>query len=195
MEKMKRIEWIDTAKGIGILAVIMGHCIRAPYPFAFAAYIFHVPLFFILSGFLFSSDENFEAFFIKKVRWLLIPYCVLSLGIVLFTLFWNGKTAGIEMAVTLLVQRRRTTLWFLATLFVTLLLFYIIVSICRYNKKWILVVACFVSCAGVLYDYCGLPVLPWNIDGAFVAVLFVAVGYAARDLIRKVIECGGVYGF
>ena len=44
-----RIGWIDTAKGIGLLCVILGH-LSIPY-LDMWIYFFHMPLFFFLSGF------------------------------------------------------------------------------------------------------------------------------------------------
>lgn len=43
----KRIEWIDIAKGIGIILVIFGHII-SPSNFRTWIYSFHIPLFFLL---------------------------------------------------------------------------------------------------------------------------------------------------
>lgn len=63
-----RVQWIDVAKGIGILLVVAGHAIGglidagiAPTPDWFrplllAIYLFHMPLFFLLSG-LFVPDR------------------------------------------------------------------------------------------------------------------------------------------
>lgn len=39
-----RIEWIDTAKGLGLLLVFIGH-LKTPY-LATWVYTFHMPLFF-----------------------------------------------------------------------------------------------------------------------------------------------------
>ena len=56
MLKKKRIEYIDIAKGIGIIFVISGHLLNknsAPYAFI---YSFHMPLFFVLSGLLMTDN-------------------------------------------------------------------------------------------------------------------------------------------
>ena len=46
--RAERIEWIDEAKGIGIVLVMLGHC-YLHRKFCFWFYAFHMPLFFILS--------------------------------------------------------------------------------------------------------------------------------------------------
>ena len=48
MDGKTRIGWVDTAKGIGLLLVIIGHL---PIPLVPVwIYTFHMPLFFFLSG-------------------------------------------------------------------------------------------------------------------------------------------------
>ena len=46
-----RLEWIDVARGIGIIAVVVGH-VWTRGPLRDAVYSFHMPLFFLLSGIL-----------------------------------------------------------------------------------------------------------------------------------------------
>ena len=62
---MKRIQWVDTSKGLGILLVIVGRCGIGGIPLKWV-YSFHLPLFFIISGYLFSYNENIRDFIIKK---------------------------------------------------------------------------------------------------------------------------------
>ena len=56
----KRLDWLDVAKGYGILFVIYAH---TDYGFiGNLLYTFHVPLFFFLSGFVFSNKYDFKTF-------------------------------------------------------------------------------------------------------------------------------------
>lgn len=74
----QRIQWIDSAKGFGILLVVYAHL------FEFGTsliYLFHMPLFFILSGITFR-EESLTDCLIKKGRSLLLPLLYL-----LFCLF------------------------------------------------------------------------------------------------------------
>ncbi len=76
----------DIAKGIGIILVVMGHC---RVLFSNLIYLFHVPLFFILSGYFFNEkySQNFSSFkeyLLKKLKTLYIPYVLTNIGIVLF---------------------------------------------------------------------------------------------------------------
>lgn len=77
----KRIEYIDIARGIGILLVVMGHNdFGYVSPFAYQViYSFHMPLFFFLSGYFLKTSGTFTDFFKKRFNSLLKPY--------LFTIF------------------------------------------------------------------------------------------------------------
>lgn len=52
-DRDRRLEWIDAARGIGIVAVVIGHVWTRGAP-RDLMYAFHMPLFFLLSGYLFS---------------------------------------------------------------------------------------------------------------------------------------------
>jgi polysaccharide biosynthesis protein PslL len=69
---MIRKDWIDIAKGVGILCVVGGHIFSGPLREAF--FLFHMPLFFFLSGILFYPRANRRGFFTRKSIHLLIPY-------------------------------------------------------------------------------------------------------------------------
>jgi acyltransferase len=71
------IEWIDIAKGIGILLVIAGHtiCLKISSPL----YAFHMPLFFLLSGLVYNNDKysKASAFFPTKTKQILKPWAIM----------------------------------------------------------------------------------------------------------------------
>lgn len=59
-----RIEWIDCAKGFGILLVIMSHCVDSGLGSVLRGMIFsfHMPLFFALSSITYKCSVNYEEF-------------------------------------------------------------------------------------------------------------------------------------
>ena len=60
MSISKRIEYIDIARGIGILLVVMGHndfSLISPFLFKLI-YSFHMPLFFFMSGIFFKPHSS-----------------------------------------------------------------------------------------------------------------------------------------
>lgn len=85
MSNKNRVEWIDCAKGIGILLVIIGHSNGILMPYIQS---FHMPLFFILSCSTFKYCKNKEQFFYnieKSFKHLIIPaYSLFFIQTVLF---------------------------------------------------------------------------------------------------------------
>ncbi|EUJ40102.1 O-acetyl transferase [Listeria weihenstephanensis FSL R9-0317] len=74
MTKTNRIDWMDTAKGIGIFLVVWGH-FYASDTLKIVIYGFHMPLFFFLSGYLYKERAmSFLAFVKKKSKQLLLPF-------------------------------------------------------------------------------------------------------------------------
>jgi fucose 4-O-acetylase-like acetyltransferase len=56
VENKKREYWIDIAKGIGIIFVMLGHTIIGPIITNYT-YIFNLPVFIFLSGYLFNLSK------------------------------------------------------------------------------------------------------------------------------------------
>ena len=83
--------WIDVARGIAILLVVLGHCIGNLYnPGNRFILAFHMPLFFFLSGMCISESViSANNYLVKKVKTLLVPQAVL--GILNFILNRGGK--------------------------------------------------------------------------------------------------------
>ena len=54
---------LDIVKGIGIALIVLGHIDNAAVNFI---YLFHVSLFFIVSGYLFNPEKKAKSFFLNK---------------------------------------------------------------------------------------------------------------------------------
>lgn len=75
----KRIDWIDIAKGIAIILMIIGHTKLLPKSLISLIFSFHMPLFIVLSGVTFkipNNKENIKINIKKYVKRLLIPYII-----------------------------------------------------------------------------------------------------------------------
>lgn len=185
MDGKTRIGWVDTAKGIGLLLVIIGHL---PIPLVPVwIYTFHMPLFFFLSGVVFSGKKyTFIEFLKKKVKSLVIPYFSLGLVIYLFYVIVNGVVgeenglygSNSEMFVQLLKQEHFWTIWFLACLFLVEIIYYWINYLFADKKVIISVIICGIGLG--LYHF-GCDGLPWNLDIALIAQFFYHMGYAFKN--------------
>lgn len=72
--KRSRILWVDVCKGLGISAVVLGHTLDRNRKVTQFLFLFHMPLFFFISGYLHHLQPSFPAFFRKKSAHLLLPY-------------------------------------------------------------------------------------------------------------------------
>ena len=72
-----RIDYIDSAKGICMLLVVMVHT-GVPEP-VWNLYELDVPAFFVYSGYFFLPDGGYRAFLVKKFRRLMVPFVVFYL--------------------------------------------------------------------------------------------------------------------
>ncbi len=142
----KRIEYIDIARGIGILLVVMGHNdFSLVSPFAYQViYSFHMPLFFFLSGYFINPSIGFWDFVKKRFNSLLKPY--------LFTIFMiyfvsvSFEKMSFQTAIFRITKSLYGSgyyidwvqLWFLPHLFVVSLYAYVfIVLVSKLKSRWL----------------------------------------------------------
>lgn len=73
MIKKERNQKIDILKAISILLVVIGHCFSPSIKYL---YLFHMPLFFIISGYLYNDyyTDNPKTMLKKRFRSLYIPF-------------------------------------------------------------------------------------------------------------------------
>lgn len=134
----KRYEEIDILKGIAILMVMMGHSfstapinIYADLPI-FGSFVreFQMPLFFIASGFLFSSKDSFVQTLRKKGVRLILPYVTFSLLLVSLRVLRQLMIGGGIDYNQILGLFTGENYWFLYSLFLTMV-------ICSFSQKTI----------------------------------------------------------
>lgn len=170
----------DIAKAIGIFAVVWGHTTTL-CPIQSEIYLFHMPLFFVLSGYFFKvTKDTFKHVFIKKVEAYIIPYFVyMVICLVAFiTLYYlTGHKEDIFIYPKMLIAPYGvcTTLWYLLALFEVYLLYFLLNRLSK--KGWqmhIAVLACF-SIAYVLY--LNNIHIPLYVDSSLSMLLFFHFGY------------------
>ncbi len=82
---------VSIAKGIGILLMVLAHA-RCPQWMQYFIGMFHMPLFFFLSGYCFKEKylADTKTFVMRRIRGLYYPYVKYSLLFLLFhNLFFN----------------------------------------------------------------------------------------------------------
>lgn len=139
------VEWIDIAKGIGILLVIAGHTIYLGI--SSPLYAFHMPLFFLLSGLVYDKNKYSKAsvFFPAKTKQILKPWgimWIISLLVCLIIPEWREA-----LSLRIIIKEFYTTnsnnvqnssLWYLPCLYIMFILYFFISKIKRNAKTLLL---------------------------------------------------------
>lgn len=176
----QRAQWIDTTKGIGMLLVILGHFMNDNM-LVDAIYIFHIPLFFIMSGYLFDINKGNKTFLESKLRGLVLPYFSLGIPIIAALMFFGKEDFLQDGVIHYIVQQKYTTMWFLACLVIVNTLAFILLKIS--SKNWVILILAFLlHLGGYVFTYIlGKEAnLPWNINTACVACLYFMIGYVLK---------------
>lgn len=191
----KRIEWVDTAKGICILLVVLHHISQYydgfQYPFSKDFMTFRMPLYFILSGLFFKKYSGILFFLRKKINKLIIPYTFwflifgVFLPFVLWEYFeikmWFYSSYGL-LAIKYIFSEHilaNPSIWFLVCLFNVNIIFYLICMTCR-NCKNVIITSIAIGYVGVIMGYFKLD-LPYYIDSALSAIPFFCFGWILRN--------------
>ena len=203
-----RIRYIDIAKGIGILLVVLGHNdMNAYHPLLHRfIYAFHMPLFFFLSGIFFNPDRDFITLFKKRFNGLIKPLIftiLLIYGISVLFGKMSFATAGGRLLKSLYMTGpylNWVQLWFLPLLFLVNLYAYFFYKFTRpikndWIRRGILLITLWIGTLPLPYTWpleitlFGKPLTlygaPANVDLVLLAGFFFIL---ARDIYRSLPE-------
>ncbi|MGN0950010.1 MAG: acyltransferase family protein [Mitsuokella sp.] len=88
-----RIEWVDIAKAVAIILVIIGHTVKFGSGTRNVIFSFHMPLFFLLSGYTYRLANDRDMFIrrLKKgCKHLILPCLIVSV-ISIIASWWQGN--------------------------------------------------------------------------------------------------------
>lgn len=175
MAEVKRFEFIDLFKAIGIIYMVMGH---VGFGDNFTHYIgaFHMPMFFFISGYLLKSYE-FKEFVKRKFNVLIKPYLYFGfLNAVLCIIFVHGFKIGPYFEKLFFFNNRHLqiagALWFLTCLFFVNIIFWFLNS--KIKDKYLLG---FVLLVIAVVEYYLKVRLPYSIDSAMYMLLVFYAGF------------------
>lgn len=185
----KRIDWIDSLKGLGIILVVWGH-MNLPLIPETIIYSFHMPLFLFISGYLYKNKEiAVKDYVLKKFKSLIIPYLIYAAISLPFGLMLNiidGKGFDmIQIFIDFLFLNGsvgwNSPIWFLIVLFLVEIIYFAIEK-SKLNTPIFIIVA-FVG--GYLLSETGLK-YPLGINIVVWGLVFYFIGNVARE--NKFIE-------
>jgi polysaccharide biosynthesis protein PslL len=197
---VSRVGYVDIAKGIGIILVVMGHndfALISPFAHKFI-YSFHMPMFFFMSGMFLKPHLPFWSFLKNRFHRVLKPF----LAILLLTYFASLSFSKISMVVA---SRRLlkamygsghyidwVQLWFLPHLFAVSLFAYLFFKAVKRTHlepyRWLVLAALYVAGVFALKVFWPLRLsilgrdlmlfgLPYGLDMVVVSGFFFILGY------------------
>lgn len=196
----ERLTWIDNAKGIGIILVVLGHTYGIPWQLHHIIYSFHMPLFFLLSGYTFSCSKTIQL--LKKkgtlacIRSLaqayLVPYFVLAglnlCGNLLYELYCGSFSliqqlryiAGIQYCYASMTWMPMCSpIWFLPSIFLTKAIYTALFL--RLSRKQQHIAAVVFALLAYGSSVMNVPRLPWNFLPSLFGIFFFHIGTVLRQ--------------
>jgi acyltransferase len=198
----QRFVWADWARALGIFLVILGHFPLQNNSVMVFIFSFHMPLFFILSGYFEKGNDSLRKSLARNSRVLLVPYLFLYLTSYLWWLIavyprhperylqgsaegWllkpllgcllgNGVDTRISYAVNV-------PLWFLVSLFWVRILFAVGMRVSRGNPRRAIALLALPLTAGLAIGLTGVHP-PFSIGGAIMALPFYLLGYLLKKI-------------
>jgi len=198
-----RVVWLDNLRAIGIFLVVWAHHDSEIPPYLLKyIYSFHMPLFFLASGYVFTPQryQSPKDFVRRKLRSLVLPYVAFSFVTYGFWLAksllrdWSSlsvhevlKTlSSIGIASNgLIFMSHNAALWFLPCLFVVELEFFLLHRMLERKRSGALVsILSLASCSVIGWSLrrAGIS-LPWGVDVSLTVLFFYAAGYHFKQQI------------
>ena len=188
---MERDYRLDNAKAIGIFLVVFAH-VMSTSTITNYIYLFHMPLFFFISGKTMAIKEAEMPcikFLIRKFKTICVPYFSFSL---IFYIYWyivernirdkiNISTTKV-LANIIIAQGNEelfvfnVVLWFLPCLFIAQLIVYLIIKK-KYSNNTEIIFISILSISGYLLSKYSNIMLPWVLESALISTIFIYCGY------------------
>ena len=170
---MQRIESFDILKGIGIILMIMGHTYGPDTKIFYFIYAFHMPLFFIVTGY-FYKQESFSILLRKNRDQLLLPYLALCAIIIVLTQFRQPHSikTDIENAINGIGPG-----WFLLAMFLARLEIHFTLK--KFPNYYLIISLIIATIVCFLAYYNDIPFY-FSFFPSLVGLFFISIGYYIR---------------
>lgn len=187
-----RVSWIDLAKSVSLVFVIVVHCLVINQ---FSAILTGValPAFFILYGVAHNNEKHrYNAKNLIRTRFiaLMIPYFILSIAMVaiyasVYSYFDVGVTPQEFVFWTIYGNgpiQRVSHLWYLRAMFFAIVLFSVFDRYLHDKPAAVRLLIAFglPAFSVMLKNASGLELLPWGVDSTLIALSFIILGNEIR---------------
>lgn len=223
--RKERIPWIDIARGICIISIVLGHTYHNSFIRTYTL-SYDVPMFFFLSGLLYHFSEDTVGYILHRARKVVVPYISFSLLSILFFAIAGRLIPQITSIVNCSVvenvrvmlwgnskpdiMKYNSPLWFLTCFFVVSVLAQLVEIIVR-NFPWGSIRLPFILALIIVGGDISTPenIYPWHLETAVSMLVWFELGiwfnnnriYEITERLKKywivlpLLSLGGVFGF
>jgi len=193
-KETKRIEWIDSARGVAFLMVIYSHLMYVNEELMYYFFPVFLTTFFFVSGYLFKNTLSFKQLVEQRVRTLLLPFLIFGLPLIfsqsILTFKVQDPLTQRLIDFFLQIRGRNDGLWFIAALFVMNFPFYFLIKYAK-RTKILLAISLALFLLSTMYNhYLKLPALPWHIQFIGYGCFYMALGYLYKQYENKLVFLG-----
>ena len=205
VNRTERDSNIDILRGLLIFLVVLGHS-KADILHEII-FLFHMPLFFILSGYFLQKEKLLaKRYLTNKAITLLIPYSIYLLLDLL--LIRRDYSTGSLVRIVYGGRSISGVYWYITCFLFALVIFSF------YQKYFSDIVAkCLILSGGVIaileshlvekIRFLQYPGIPWNLDASLIALVYIGIGFFYKKQFRNLLEedlikydiCAGVVSF
>lgn len=175
-----RVDWIDAIRALAITFVVYGHAARGFDLFTTLSGPIKMPLFFVLSGFLFKSNKvSLNGYLIKTIQHIMVPWICLGLISCIPDLVKQTPSKFFESLYKLLTGQ---SFWFMPCFVLSSLINYFYRRF--FTNEWIWILISIMS--GIL----GVILTKYHIGDLFMInrAIHVQVYFAFGYVIKSIIE-------
>lgn len=195
-----RVKWIDTAKGMAMICIIIGHIGGGNYGKVYLSFVytFNVAVFFLLSGYTLKIEHIISEYVNKKFKRLMLPYFYTCCAVMLMDIFnsiFISKDGRILTITNILVKdiarsffasgtftnfadidigRCIGAIWFFPAMFFALLIIQVVLNM--YVERWIRwAVVIIIALMGFISSK--FIWMPFSVQSGMTASVFILAGY------------------
>ncbi|MFD0710417.1 acyltransferase family protein [Paenibacillus sp. GCM10027626] len=194
----ERKKWIDVARGLSIILVVMGHSGNEVIDYYLGW--FRMPLFFLVSGLLFKEvpRERYTQWALARIRYFMVPYFAYGICIALLVAVRLRDPMSVPNDMLLLIYGGTVlggwygVFWFITCLLLVHLLMGFLTRF-SFSVQWKAVFVCYVLAHLVSMSPLAKWDIPWNADVALMAIVYFFIGYSCKALLSRWLQSGRAF--
>lgn len=187
--RRKRKDWIDALRAMAMFFVVLGHQIKGKTAFFVFTSPIKIPLFFMITGYVFNYNRKSTAAFFKNLFFkLIVPWLCLTVPFVFFTSPSNWAAAVPKGLIDILTG---VVAWYMPCCVLAEIVWFFICKLCK-KPLLISLAACTIALAGYILSYFHLLDFA-QINTAMIAQFYILFGYLFKLFEKKIARLNWIH--